>query len=127
MNRTKILQSLVGLAIIGLILASCGAGKPDPEAAQKYHDQGVLNFMTAGGGRDPGKAVENFSKAIKADPSFVKSYNARGVAYVLLEDYDKARMDFEKALEIDPSYKMAQENLDHLDAGEYTLATAFEF
>jgi Tfp pilus assembly protein PilF len=94
-----------------------------PTTAQQHHTQGVLALSVRA---DPEKAVDDFTQAIQVDPDFVKSYNARGVAYVLLKQYDKARADFQKALEIDPNYNAAQENLKHLDAGEYDQATALE-
>ena len=127
MNRPGLQQSIIIFALVALSLSACGAHAPDPEAAQKYHGEGMWYLTTVMTERDPEKAVEWFTKAIHADPGFVKSYNARGVAYVLLGEYEKASADFEDALLLDPSYDPALENLLHLNRGEYDQVLAVEF
>lgn len=127
MKRTISALCIVPIFVILLALSACSGLQPGPDTAQKYHDQGVLNLTAAGEKRDPEKAVEYFTQAIKAEPNFAKSYNARGVAYVLLGEYDQARSDFEQALEMIPANVPARENLDHLRAGEYDLVTKIEY
>ncbi len=126
MEGLKSALQIIGLLILTLILTACGGLQPGPDTAQKYHDQGMLDLTTLGRGGKPAQAVEYFSQAIQAEPNFAKSYNARGVAYVLLGEYDKARADFKKTLEIEPTDVQARENLNHLDAGEYDQVTAVE-
>jgi tetratricopeptide (TPR) repeat protein len=127
MDRLKLALLIVCLGLMTLVISACGGLQPGPDMAQKYHEQGLLALNATGDGHDPEKAVEYFSQAIQSEPNFAKSYNARGVAYVLLGEYDKARADFEKTLEIDPTNVQAQENLKHLAAGEYDLVTEIQF
>jgi tetratricopeptide (TPR) repeat protein len=56
------------------------------------------------------KAIENYSKAIKINPKFVKAYNNRGIAYVWKKQYDLALADFNKAIELDPNNGKAYNN-----------------
>lgn len=48
------------------------------------------------------KAVEQFSKAIKLNPSYIDAYRRRKECYWDLGEYDKAINDLNKVLEIDP-------------------------
>ena len=102
-------------------------GKSDPATPQQYYDRGMSDLGTGGGGRDLEGALENFTNAILADPTFVKAYNGRGVTNVLLEKYAEATVDFENALLLNPSYAPARENLQHLKAGEYDQAVTVEY
>lgn len=55
-------------------------------------------------------AIDNYSKAIKIDPKFVKAYNNRGVAYIWKKKYYLAIADFSKAIELDPRNGKAYNN-----------------
>lgn len=48
----------------------------------------------------PDEAVAEFSQAIKLDPIFMSAFAARGLAYQKLGDLDRAKADFNAALEI---------------------------
>jgi tetratricopeptide (TPR) repeat protein len=102
-------------------------GKPDAPTPQQYYDRGMSDLGTGADGRDLEGALENFTNAIMADPTFVKAWNALGVTNVLLEKYADAAQDFENALIINPSYAPARENLQHLKAGEYDQAVTVEY
>jgi tetratricopeptide (TPR) repeat protein len=56
------------------------------------------------------QAIDNYSKAIKIDPKFVKAYNNRGIAYSWKKKYDLAVADFSKAIELDPKDGKAYNN-----------------
>jgi Flp pilus assembly protein TadD len=120
MNLSKYQRQIIGLALIALILSACGT-------PPQYYDLGMADLTTKGGGRDLKGAVESFKKAIQEDPTNIKAYNALGVTYVLLEEYDNARINFQNALLLNPDYIQARENLKHLNAGEYNLATEIEY
>jgi len=126
-DRLKSSFKVICFVFIALVLSACGGLQPGPDVAQKYHERGVLALTATDNERKPEKAVEYFSQAIQAEPNFAKSYNARGVAFVLLGKYDKAKADFEKSLEIDSTNKQAQENLHFLIAGEYDLVKEIQY
>ncbi len=52
------------------------------------------------------KAIEQFSKVIELSPKNVLAYNNRGVSYARKKEFDKARVDFQKALDIEPNFTM---------------------
>lgn len=45
-------------------------------------------------------AIEKYNQAIMIDPEHRMGYSARGSAYMMLHEYDKALADFEKILEL---------------------------
>jgi tetratricopeptide (TPR) repeat protein len=46
------------------------------------------------------RAVEEYTKAVKRDPSYATSYIRRGCAYDKLEDYEKSIIDYTKVLSL---------------------------
>lgn len=56
------------------------------------------------------KAIEDFCKAIEANPNHASSYYNRGNAYMSKIEYDKAIEDFSKAIELKPDYAKAYYN-----------------
>lgn len=61
------------------------------------------------------EAAQLFTQAIQANPDFVYSYCNRGVAYEYLEEYDKARADYKKALTLKTNFEPAIKGLNRLD------------
>ena len=49
-------------------------------------------------------AIQAFSSAIEIIPQDYQAYNYRGVAWALKENYEKALVDYDKAIEIRPRY-----------------------
>jgi Flp pilus assembly protein TadD/predicted Ser/Thr protein kinase len=70
------------------------------------------------------QAVAEFTRAIKADPTYGVAYANRGVAYMQQRDYVKALVDLRKAAEVSPQDKMVHYNLAALYAlrGEKAFA-----
>lgn len=58
------------------------------------------------------EAIIHYNLAIRKHPRFPAAFNNRGIAYLKLREYDNAIRSFKKALEIDPHYKAAKENLE---------------
>ena len=54
---------------------------------------------------------------IVKDPSNARLYNAKGLALNDLQRFDEAEEAWEKALRLNPNLKVAQANLDALNAG----------
>ncbi len=53
-------------------------------------------------------AIELCTQAIAINSSFAEAYCQRGYAYYNLEEYQKAKNDFQNAVKCDPSYEYAQ-------------------
>ena len=53
-------------------------------------------------------AIEEYTKAIEADPKFVKAYLNRGMVRKSKDDYPGAIADFTKVIELDPTHLQAR-------------------
>jgi Flp pilus assembly protein TadD len=54
------------------------------------------------------------TESLQLDPNYANPYRHRGAAYMNKGEYAKARADFTKALQINPHYTAAKENLAEL-------------
>jgi tetratricopeptide (TPR) repeat protein len=52
-------------------------------------------------------SIDEYTKAIEADPKFVKAYLNRGIVRQKKDDYDGAVADFTKVIELDPTILQA--------------------
>ncbi|HUS47944.1 MAG TPA: tetratricopeptide repeat protein, partial [Phycisphaerae bacterium] len=59
---------------------------------------------------DPIEVIRWYTRAIELDPKYAKACYARGVAYYVKGDYDRAIRDYDKAIELDPKYAKAYSN-----------------
>lgn len=102
-----------------LVPTGCGLGVSD------YNDA-VLDGVSALNLNKPEKAYEDFSRAIKIDPTRADGYLGRANALNTLGRYEEALIDYDKALEIDPNLANAYVNrgsaYSHL--GQYKKAIA---
>ncbi|MBO6025865.1 MAG: tetratricopeptide repeat protein [Bacteroidales bacterium] len=88
-----------------LLMASCGS---NVEKSRIAFDKGVELMFNTGRFND---AEEQFTLAIKYDPDNYEAYYYRGCTKYNRGLYDKAIVDFEKALEIKPNYADAEFSL----------------
>ena len=71
------------------------------------------------------KALEEFKDAIKIDPAFAAAYQQSADIYKTLKQYEQAKLNYRKVLEIDPEFHsltflgLAE---SELNTGEYTSA-----
>ncbi len=63
---------------------------------------------------DPARALESFGRALALEPANPAAWNNRGAALLALGQREAARQDFEAALERDPCFAPAYENLAKL-------------
>lgn len=56
------------------------------------------------------EAIEELNAAIALKPDYAQAFNARGYAWLLLRQYQRAIADFDRALEILPDYANAAHN-----------------
>jgi len=57
------------------------------------------------------RAVDHLKSALAVDPEFVEAHNDLGAAYFLREDYRRSAEHFQKAIDLAPTHKQANENL----------------
>ena len=65
---------------------------------------------------DFNRAVADYTRVSRIEPSFAKAYINRGIAYEAMGQKGKAIADFRKALQLDPSIKESKEGLKRLGA-----------
>ena len=85
------------------------AGLPQLMAQSTSQNKKALRFYEDArryeGDRDFDKAIILYEKAVAADPSFAEAHQKLGVLYNVLRESGKARMHFEKAIELQPDNK----------------------
>jgi tetratricopeptide (TPR) repeat protein len=98
----KIYNLIFMLLLIIFVVNGYGAnGK-----AEEFYEKGKQISSV----KNADQAIDNYSKAIKINPKFVKAYNNRGIAYIWKKKYDLALADFNKAIELDPKNGKAYNN-----------------
>lgn len=58
-------------------------------------------------------ALQNFNKSIQLDPSLSDAYNGRGAVYLVLNESNKAVLDFKKVIQLRPEFVDAYFNLTY--------------
>lgn len=61
--------------------------------------------------RDWAAAAASYSKALEGDPNSVLIYNNRGFSMLMQKRLEEAVVDFDRALQMDPEFEVARENL----------------
>ncbi len=84
----------------------------DPEYKEAYYNSGYLNLVYL---NDFETAIRLFTRAIELDPSYTDAYFNRGYSFELSGDFDNARKDYLKAMEITPNYERSITGLNRLD------------
>jgi tetratricopeptide (TPR) repeat protein len=77
-----------------------------------YYNLGYINLVHY---QDFKKAAELFTHAIDIDQKYLDAWFNRGYSYELAGDFERARRDYLKAMEIFPNYDRAIEGLNRLD------------
>lgn len=89
------------VAVVAVSAARLAADQAPPPLDAESRFQVALQHLRDG---NAGMAVEEIKRAIKDDPKNPYFHKGLGVAYVQLQDYDKAIGSFRKALELNPYY-----------------------
>jgi tetratricopeptide (TPR) repeat protein len=97
--------------------APAAPGQPSLEVTQ-HLKQGMAYVSTAKNAGSPAifneninNAINEFSNAIKKDPSYATAYSNRAVAYMMQKKYNLALDDLKKAKELKPSDPAIRYNL----------------
>ncbi len=107
-----------------LLLAACGPSAHDVEAAQIHYDLGVNAMVQQ---HDVPTALRELEIAIAKNPRLAEAQNAIGlVDHLMLHKPDEAVAHYQRALELNPKYSEAANNLGnaYLDLGRYNEAAA---
>jgi tetratricopeptide (TPR) repeat protein len=83
-----------------------------PDYKEGIYNLGYINLVYTG---DYATAINYFTSAISLDAKYTDAYFNRGYCYELSGDYDNARKDYQKALELVPNYERSIEGLNRLD------------
>jgi len=59
----------------------------------------------------PGRSIDYLKQAISLEPKSAIAYNDLGVAYILLQQYQNGLDACNKALELDPAFQLAKNNI----------------
>jgi hypothetical protein len=85
-----------------------------PDAPEVPAEEGRI-YLQMG---DAAQALGKFGKALARDPANPMAINNRGAALLALGQIDAARLDFERALKLDPCQPNARANLQHMGVEE---------
>ena len=85
-----------------LLIAVAGCSLLTP-SAQDYFDAG----RSADANSNLSLAIQDFTQAIRLDPSDAKAYFHRGNVYFELGDLDRAAQDYAQAINLNPQYAEA--------------------
>ena len=83
-----------------------GPGVDSALLAQVHTQLGLFRFEEG----DPEGAREDFSQAIRLNPTYVRAYNNRGGARKSFGDLHGALKDYDQAIKLDPKYVKAYYN-----------------
>ena len=72
-------------------------------------------------------AISEYTEALDKKPDYVDALIERGKLYLLEKDYEKARQDLEKALELDPNRKDVYQYLGELELALGNKEKALEY
>jgi len=134
-NKKLHIRPTYALGIVTLLLAIavvCGCGRkseneallyPGPDDVQQYMYKG---FTYAKNGQYD-KAISEFNKVIKIDPTNDEAYDNRGIAYMMMDKFSQAMSNYTKAIKINNTNANAYNNRGLLYAkyrGKYDKAIA---
>jgi tetratricopeptide (TPR) repeat protein len=85
----------------------------DPNYKDAHYNLGYIHLVYL---KVYDQAIKHFSDAIRCDPYFVQAYYNRGLCYENLGDVAAASKDFNKAISIMPTYKLAIDALKRVNS-----------
>ena len=105
----KIPSALSVLSAAALVLASASPSLADARSDAKSQVSFGIDVAMRGLWRE---AVYRWEKAVELDPTYAEAFNDLAVAYEHEGQLEKARIAYEKALEIEPDNAQIRQNYD---------------
>ncbi len=94
--------------VLLLVVFSCAPKQEDTKSQwQYYYDLGMSSYIA----KNYSEAIANFFKATQLAPQEPKVWNALGLAYMEVQEYQKAENAFLRSLQVDRTYTEAKMNL----------------
>lgn len=91
--------------------------KVNPRYAEAYVGRAqthVLRWKANGSPHDYNLALEDFQECLRLAPELTEGYYFRAGAYYLNKQYELARKDWQKVVELEPNGPLGQKSRDHL-------------
>jgi len=85
--------------------------KLDSTWADPYYNEGYIHLLIT---EQIDSAIYFFDKATQLDPEYFQAYNNLGLAYEKQGNLEYAKRYYTKAVEINPEFKLAKQNLNRL-------------
>ncbi len=117
-----ILLSLLIIFSLGVLKVSAAVSQPDTQCTSRHQPiskaptslkSAMDYFEDANYSYEIGnctKAILEYTRSIKLDPTYAPSYNNRAYTYMRIQDYNEALPDLNKAIELRPNYIQARMN-----------------
>lgn len=102
-TRQELTQALAAYKKLNII---------DSTWADPFYNQGYIHLVYTG---DFDSSIYFFTKSVDIDAKYFQAYNNLGLAYELNGDIPNARKNYQKAVEINPEFQLAKDNLNSLD------------
>ena len=83
----------------------------DSTWADPYYNQGYIHLLYIG---DLDSSIYFFERATAIDPGYYQAYNNLGLAYETKGDIENAKRSYQKAIEANPEFQLAKDNLNSL-------------
>ncbi len=87
--------------------------KKFPRFDKAYYNKGYINLLIHNKYLE---AINNFTQAIKINPNYANAYYNRAFCKIKLQQYESAKKDLKRCLEIEPKHKLANKKLKELNA-----------
>ena len=97
--------TLVAAAVIASVSPSFADARRDAQAQVEFGN----NVAQRGLWRE---AIYRWEKAVEIDPTYAAAYNDLAIAYEHEGQLEKARVAYEKALELDPNNSQVRQNYE---------------
>jgi Flp pilus assembly protein TadD len=100
------IRALIAALLLTVTIAPLAADERDD--AQKQVEFGI-RVAQKGLWRE---AISRWERAAKLDPTYAAAFNNLGIGYEHEGDLDKARVSYEKALELEPNNALIRQNYE---------------